>query len=281
VPSLISAAHCSGTGVVHEGRAMAPSQRVAVVTGGGRGIGRGIVSELAALGLSIVVNYRSDGEAAEVSCLEAKARGAADALAVRADIADIADGRRLLETVLTTFGRVDLFVNNAGIAPASRLDLLDTTTESWDRVLDTNLRGPFFLTQAVARAMGDLVGRGTLIDPQIVFVTSVSSTFASVNRGEYCVSKAGLSMVARLFAVRLAELGIRVYEIRPGVIETDMTGPVRALYERRISEGLSPIRRWGTPADVGKAVAALASGALAFSTGEVIHVDGGLHIDRL
>jgi 3-oxoacyl-[acyl-carrier protein] reductase len=257
------------------------SGRVAVVTGGGRGIGRGIVAELAALGFSVVVNYRSDAAAAAEACREAESRGAARVLAVQADVADLDQGRRLLGAVLDTFSRVDLWVNNAGVAPAVRLDLLETTPESWDRVLGINLRGPFFLTQAVAAAMVELVGRGMVSDPQIVFVTSVSSTLASVSRGEYCVSKAGLSMVAQLFAVRLADHGVRVYEVRPGVIATDMTGPVKELYDRRIAEGLSPIRRWGTPADVGRAVAALAAGALPFSTGEVIHVDGGLHIGRL
>src|SRR5205807_6773574 len=140
-----------------------------------------------------------------------------------------------------------------------------TTPESWDRVMETNLRGPFFLTQAAARTMADLRSSGTVTEPQIVFITSISSRFASVSRGEYCVAKAGLTMVAQLFAVRLAELGIRVYEIRPGLIATDMTAPVSEAYSLRIAAGLSPIRRWGTPEDVGKAVAALASGALPFS----------------
>lgn len=260
---------------------MAIREKVAVVTGGGRGIGRGVVAELAGAGFSVVVNYRADAEAAEAACREAKTRGAPRVLAVQADVADLDDGRRLLNAALNAFGRVDLWVNNAGVAPAERLDLLETTPESWDRVLGVNLRGPFFLTQAVARTMVDLVARGDVSEPQIVFITSVSSTLASTNRGEYCVSKAGLSMVARLFAVRLAELGVRVYEVRPGVVATDMTGPVREAYDRRIASGLSPIRRWGTPADVGKAVAAIACGALPFSTGEVVHVDGGLHLGRL
>ena len=260
---------------------MAASERVAVVTGGGRGIGRGIVAELSAQGLSVVVNYRSDDQAAEESVREAQARGAVSALAVRADVSDLDQGRALLDQVLKAYGRVDVWVNNAGVAPAARLDLLETTPESWDRVLGVNLRGPFFLTQLVANAMVRLVEQGTVQDPMIVFVTSVSSTFASVNRGEYCVSKAAMSMVARLFAVRLAEAGINVYEVRPGVIATDMTGAVKEIYDRRIAAGLSPIRRWGSAEDVGKAVAALAAGVLPFSTGEVIHVDGGLHIDRL
>jgi NAD(P)-dependent dehydrogenase (short-subunit alcohol dehydrogenase family) len=260
---------------------MVASERVAVVTGGGRGIGRGIVAELAGIGLSVVVNYRSDEAAALDACREAEARGAPRTLAVRANVAELNEGRALLDEVLAAFGRLDVWVNNAGVAPAARLDVLETTPESWDRVLGINLRGPFFLTQAVARALVDLVAARTVRDPQIVFVTSVSSTFASVNRADYCVSKAGLSMAVQLFAARLAEQGILVYEVRPGIIATDMTGPVHAEYERRINAGLTPIRRWGLPADVGRAVAALAAGALPFSTGEVIHVDGGLHVRRL
>jgi 3-oxoacyl-[acyl-carrier protein] reductase len=259
----------------------AVQESVTVVTGGGRGIGRGIVEALAAQGSCVVVNFRGDSVSAEEARRAAESMGAPRAIAIQADVADLDQGRRLLDDVLAEFGRIDLWVNNAGVAPLERLDLLEATPESWDRVLGTNLRGPFFLTQAVACAMGRLVEQRVVSSPQIVFVTSVSSTFASVNRGEYCVSKAGLSMVARLFAVRLADLGIRVYEVRPGVIATDMTGPVKAAYARRIADGLSPIRRWGTPEDVGKAVAAIAAGALPYSTGEVIHVDGGLHLDRL
>jgi NAD(P)-dependent dehydrogenase (short-subunit alcohol dehydrogenase family) len=254
------------------------STRVAVVTGGSRGIGRGIVLELAGLGFSLIVNYRSESAAAQECCREAESRGATRALPVQADLAELAQGRRLLDETLDQLGRLDVWVNNAGIAPQVRLDLLETTPESWDRVLATNLRGPFFLTQAVAAAMLKLTSAGLVADPQIVFITSVSSRFASVTRGEYCVAKAGLSMVAQLFAVRLAEQGIRVAEIRPGLIDTDMTQAVHAAYDQRIASGLTPIRRWGTPEDVGRAVAALASGAFPYSTGEVIHVDGGLNL---
>jgi NAD(P)-dependent dehydrogenase (short-subunit alcohol dehydrogenase family) len=196
-------------------------------------------------------------------------------------VADLKEGRGLLDRVLDEFGRLDVWVNNAGVAPAARLDLLETTPESWDRVLGINLRGPFFLTQAVAQTLLDQLAAGTVAHPMIVFVTSISSTFASVNRADYCVSKAGLSMAVQLFAARLAEQGVLVYEVRPGIIATDMTGAVHAEYDRRISAGLTPIRRWGLPADVGRAVAVLAAGALPFSTGEVIHVDGGLHLRRL
>jgi NAD(P)-dependent dehydrogenase (short-subunit alcohol dehydrogenase family) len=252
-------------------------RRVAVVTGGGRGIGRGIVKELAARRFSVVVNYRTDLESARSACAEATSLGAPRAIALQADVADIDSGIRLLEEALTAFGKIDLWVNNAGIAPETRLDVLETTPESWDRVLATNLRGPFFLTQAVAQSMLERKNR-IAAEPQIVFITSISSTFASTNRPEYCVAKAGLSMVVQLFAARLAEQGIRVYEIRPGLIETDMTRPVHAAHSERIKAGISPIRRWGTPADVGRAVAAIAAGTLPFSTGEVIHIDGGLHL---
>jgi len=231
--------------------------RVAVVTGGGRGIGRGIVAELAAIGFSVVVNYRSDLEAARSTCRLAEERGAPRTVAFRADVADPSEGGRLVQETLEQFGHVDLWVNNAGVAPEHRVDMLETSAESWDRVLGTNLRGPFLLTQAVARAM---LERDSTRDPQpqIVFISSISSTFASVNRPEYCVAKAGLSMVAQLFALRLAGQGIRVYEIRPGLIETDKTRPVHDAYSERI-----------------------ASGAFPFSTGEVIHVDGGLGLRSL
>ncbi len=249
---------------------------VAVVTGGGRGIGRGIALALAELGHTVVVNYRSDAESAEETCREARRRGSPLACAIRADVSDPAEGRRLLDEAMAVAGRIDLWVNNAGIAPERRLDLLETTLESWDLVLGTNLRGPFFLTQAAARAMIGLREAGIVAAPQIVFITSISSRFASITRGEYCVAKAGLSMVAQLFAARLAGEGIRVYEVRPGLIDTDMTRAVRAAYDDRIAGGLVPMGRWGTAQDVGRAVAAIASGALPYSTGAVIDVDGGL-----
>ncbi len=255
---------------------MGKSSKAAVVTGGGRGIGRGIALALADLGHTLVVNYRSDADSAEATCEEARRRGAPVAHAIRADISDLAEGRRLVEETLARAGRIDLWVNNAGIAPDRRLDLLECTPESWDRVLSTNLRGPFFLTQAVSREMIRLKSAGIVDAPQVVFITSVSSRFASVNRGEYCVAKAGLSMVAQLFAARLVGTGIRVYEVRPGLIETDMTRAARAAYDQRIAGGLIPMARWGTAEDVGRAVAAIADGALPYSTGAVIDVDGGL-----
>jgi 3-oxoacyl-[acyl-carrier protein] reductase len=252
--------------------------RVAVVTGGGRGIGRGITLALAGIGYQVVVNYRADGQAAASACHEAEAAGSPRATAIRADVADLEQGRRLLVETLERHGRVDLWVNNAGVAPETRIDLLETTPESWDRVVATNLRGPFFLGQAVARSMIDLVSAGTIAEGQIVFITSISSTFASITRPEYCVAKSALSMVAQLFAVRLAGQGIRVYEIRPGLIETEMTRPVHDVYSEKIAAGLTPIRRWGTPIDVGRAVAAIASGAFPYSTGAIFDIDGGLNL---
>ncbi len=257
---------------------MAGNERVAVVTGGGRGIGRGIVLSLAELGFALVVNYRLDRESAETTCRDAVARGAVGADAVCADVADAVQGRGLVETVMERHGRIDLWVNNAGVGPERRVDLLEATIESWDRVVNTNLKGPFFLTQAVANAMIGQLSSGARIEPQIVFITSISSVYASVNRAEYCVAKAGLSMAAQLFAVRLAGQGIRVYEIRPGLIETEMTRPVHEEYSSKIEDGLVPIRRWGTPEDVGRAVAAIALGAFPYSTGVAVYVDGGLNL---
>lgn len=255
--------------------------RVGVVTGGGRGIGRGIIEALARERFSVVVNYRSDADAAESTRRSALSLGAPKALAIRADIADLSAGRALVEEVATAFGRIDVWVNNAGVAPSKRLDLLDSDPAEFDRLIAINLRGPYFVTQAVGRLMRDLVQRHVVPDPQIHFITSVSAEFASVNRGEYCVSKAGLSMAVKLFATRLAEEGVRVFEIRPGVIATDMTEAVRALYDERLAAGLAPIKRWGTPDDVGHVVAALARGGLPYATGNVIEVDGGMHLRRL
>jgi NAD(P)-dependent dehydrogenase (short-subunit alcohol dehydrogenase family) len=257
---------------------MAGDTRVAVVTGGGRGIGRGITLALAGLGFEVVVNYRSDQEAAEASCRAAEAGGSPRASAIRADIAELDQGRKLLDETITRHNRVDLWVNNAGIAPQQRMDLLETTPESWDRVLSTNLRGPFFVTQAVGRAMIEMRSAGTIAEGQIVFITSISSVFASITRPEYCAAKAALSMVVQLFAARLAGLGILVYEIRPGLIETEMTRLVHEVYSAKIEAGLTPIRRWGTPDDVGRAVAAIASGAFPYSTGAIFDVEGGLSL---
>ena len=274
---------------------MAMTPQVALVTGASRGIGRGIAIELARLGFSIAINYARSQEAAlecKRLCAEA-ARGSAHAALkggatpsfelFQADVSKAQDRGELLKAVLKRFGWIDLLVNNAGVAPATRADLLESSEESFDRLMNTNVRGPYFLTQAVANLwIAGLKHRPEKAGkPKIVNISSVSAYAPSVNRGDYCMSKAALSMMTQLFAARLAEYGINVYEIRPGIVLTDMTGPVKQKYDAMISDGLTPLARWGTPEDVGRAVAAIAEDRFPFSTGEVINVDGGFHIQRL
>lgn len=253
---------------------------VALVTGGSRGIGRGICIELARAGYAVLVNYNTNLDAAE--SLRAEIEGFTGMAEIcPADISQASHRESLLDFTLETFGRIDLLVNNAGIAPPKRLDLLETTEESFDLVLATNLRGPFFLTQRVAQIMIDEMNEKKIERGFVVNISSISAYTASVSRAEYCISKAGVSMMTALFAARLAEHGIGVYEIRPGIIDTDMVGPVRAKYEKLIAGGLTPIRRFGTPEDVGRAVVAIASGDYPFSTGEVFNIDGGFHLRLL
>ncbi|MCB0113093.1 MAG: 3-ketoacyl-ACP reductase [Caldilineaceae bacterium] len=262
--------------------------KVAIVTGGSRGIGRGIVLGLAARGWAVTVNYRGNAAAAqETATLAAQASG--DALIVQADIGAAEDRERLVQETVERFGRIDLLVNNAGMAPRQRTDILQTSAESYDEVMDVNLKGPFFLTQRVANTMielktGQKTGQKEVAadtPPAIINIGSISAYTSSPNRAEYCISKAGMGMMTALFADRLAEHGINVYEVRPGIIETDMTSGVTEKYNKLIAEGLTPIRRWGRPTDVAAAVVALAEGAFPFSTGEVINVDGGFHMHRL
>jgi 3-oxoacyl-[acyl-carrier protein] reductase len=248
----------------------------ALVTGASRGIGRGIALALAHAGLDVVVNFASNEAAAAEVVAEIEKTGAR-AAAVRADVASAADRARLVEEAYAAFGEIELLVNNAGVAPSVRADLLEAGEESFDRLIGINLKGPYFLTQAVANRMIAAGTRG-----RIVTISSMSAYTASVNRGDYCVTKAGLSMLTKLYAARLAEHGINVYEVRPGIIATDMTGTVREKYDRLIlDEGVTPIRRWGTPDDVGRAVVAIATDLLPFSTGQVIDVDGGFHLRTL
>ena len=248
----------------------------AIVTGGSRGIGRGIVVALAGAGHDVVVNYARNADAAKEVADSVAALGRRAHL-VRADVSDAADRQRLVDEAYREFGRVDLLVNNAGVAPDVRADILDATEASFDRLIAINLKGPYFLTQLVARRMVEAGTAG-----RIVTISSISAYTASVNRGDYCVAKAGLAMMTKLYATRLAEHGITVYEIRPGIVATDMTGAVKEKYDRLIlEEGLTPIRRWGQPDDVGRAVVAIAQDLLPFSTGQVIDVDGGFHLQRL
>jgi NAD(P)-dependent dehydrogenase (short-subunit alcohol dehydrogenase family) len=250
-----------------------------LVTGASRGIGRAIAVALAGAGHDVVVNYVTNADAAKQAVAELEGLGAR-ALAVRADIADADDRRRLVEESYQAFGAIDLLVNNAGVAPSVRADILEADESSFDRVLAINLRGPYFLTQLVARRMIEQAPRPS--PPKIVVISSISAYAASTNRGDYCLAKAGLAMMVALYAARLAEHGINVYEIRPGVIATDMTEAVKEHYDRLIlTEGLTPIRRWGQPEDVGRAVVAVATDLLPFSTGQVIDVDGGFHLRTL
>ena len=251
------------------------TQPVALVTGGSRGVGRGIAIELAHVGYAIAVNYHGNEAAAK----ETQALlGGAPSLLCQGDVSLTQDRDRIVDTVLSSWGRIDVLVNNAGITSVGRRDLLEATQESWDQVLGVNLKGPFFLSQRVAVEMLRL--RETVADyvPAIVNISSLSAYTLSTQRGDYCISKAGMSMMTQLFAFRLAEQGIRVYEVRPGIIESDMTAGAHERYTQMIADGLTPIRRWGTPQDVGQAVAALVRGALPYSTGEIINVDGGFHL---
>ncbi len=253
-----------------------PSRPVALVTGGGRGIGRGIALALGQAGYAVAVNYAGHAEAARQTCRDLGAE--ADTLAVQGDVALAADRDRVVDAVLARWDRLDVLVNNAGITSPGRRDLLDATEDGWDRVLAVNLKGPYFLTQRAAREM--IARRDRLQRPAVVNVSSLSAYAASTNRGDYCISKAGLSMLTQLYALRLADHGIAVFEVRPGIIETDMTAPVRDRYTRLLEEGLAPQKRWGTPEDVGRAVAALVGGAFPYSTGDVVHVDGGYHLRK-
>ena len=257
----------------------------ALITGGSRGIGRGIALALVQAGWDILINFRSNEQAARdtAQACESQPRDR-DALAsrveiVQGDISISSDRARLLQTMREKFNRLDLLVNNAGVAPTERTDILEAKEESFDRLININTKGPYFLTQAAARWMIDQSkSNPNGPRPQIVTISSISAYTASTSRGDYCVSKAGLSMMTKLFAARLAEHGINVFEIRPGIIATDMTAGVKEKYDGLIAEGLSPIARWGTPEDIAKAVVAIATRAFPFSTGEVINIDGGVHL---
>jgi NAD(P)-dependent dehydrogenase (short-subunit alcohol dehydrogenase family) len=256
---------------------MTTERPVTLITGGRRGIGQGIAFALADAGFDLVINDLERDADAEATLAGITARGAR-ARFVPADVADLEAQPGLVDAAFAAFGRLDCLVNNAGVSVQSRGDLLEVAPASYDRCLSVNLRGPFFLTQRIARRMlGQAPGAGG--PPRsIVSITSVNAEMPSINRGEYCISKAGASMLTRLFALRLAPHGIGVFEVRPGIIRTPMTAPVAARYQREIAAGITPIARWGEPADVGRAVATIATGGLAFSAGQVIYVDGGLSL---
>ena len=251
--------------------------KTAIVTGAARGIGRAIALALAKDGFAVAAVSRSDAENVNAaSLMKELAACSPSSFYVSADISSDADRRRIVDTAVEKFGHIDVLVNNAGVAPKERRDILEMSEESMDDLLSVNLKGTFFLTQYAAKKMIE-GGYGTAI----INITSMSAYTSSTSRGEYCISKAGLSMATALFADRLAPHGIGVYEVRPGIIETDMTAVVKGKYDALIDGGLLPISRMGKPEDVAKAVSMLASGALGYSTGEVINVDGGFHLRRL
>ncbi len=253
----------------------------ALITGASRGIGRGIALELARGGGRVAINYAGNAEAAAEALALVRAAGG-DGFVVQGDVAVAADRERLVAETVARFGRIDLLVNNAGVAPKVRADLLDAGEESFDRLFAINLKGPFFLSQSVAKQMLKQDRDAEGFRGRIVNITSISAYTASINRGDYCMVKAGLAMMTKLFADRLGQEGINVYEIRPGIIATDMTSGVKEKYDKLILEqGITPIRRWGKPEDIGRAVRALAEDRFPFSTGAVFDVDGGFHLHRL
>jgi 3-oxoacyl-[acyl-carrier protein] reductase len=260
---------------------------VAIVTGASRGIGRAIAIELAGLGFDIVINYfdfSSDGKPdstfAEKTLRDIESLGRR-CVSLRGDISKLEDRVKLIERTKTDYGRCDMLVNNAGVAPLKRTDLLEATEESFDRVMSINLKGPYFLTQLTAKWMIEQKKQYPQRNYRIVNTGSISAYTSSPGRGDYCLSKAGIGMMTMLYADRLAEFGIGVFEIRPGIIQTDMTAVVKDKYDKLIADGITPIKRWGQPQDIAKAVGAIAEGKLDFSTGQVINVDGGFHFRRL
>jgi 3-oxoacyl-[acyl-carrier protein] reductase len=254
--------------------------RSALVTGGSRGIGRAIALELAKLGFAVGVNYAHQAKAADDVVAQIAASGGR-AVAIKASVAEAADRQKLVAEMLDYFGQLDVLVNNAGITSPGRRDLLEATEESWDEVFAINLKGPFFLSQLAANAMIEGIRGSKLSGGKIINISSISAYAVSTNRADYCLTKAAQGMLTALFADRLAEFNIGVFEICPGVIATDMTGPVEEKYDRLIAEGLTPIRRWGQPQDVARAVAAVVSDYFPFTTGQRIDVDGGFHLRRL
>jgi 3-oxoacyl-[acyl-carrier protein] reductase len=260
---------------------------VAIVTGASRGIGKGIAKELASLGYDLVVNHfdsDAEGKPDESKAVQAQKEIkdlGTECEILRGNISSSDDRHKLVALAETKFGRCDMLVNNAGVAPSKRMDLLEATEESFDRVMGINLKGPYFLTQKIANWMIEQKKANPQRAYRIVSTGSISSYTSSPARGEYCVSKAGISMMTKLYADRLAEYGIGVFEISPGIIATDMTSVVKDKYDKLIAEGLTPIKRWGLPEDIAKAVGAIAEGRLDFSTGQVINVDGGFHLRRL
>ncbi len=258
---------------------------VVLVTGSSRGIGRGIAEALAKEGMSIAVHYASNRAAADETvarCTKLAMTSHQRFFAVGGNVGVSNDRKRIVDQTLAEFGQIDALVNNAGIAPRVRADLVDATEESFDEVMGVNLKGSHFLSQEVVRTWLKQPGKARLANGYtLIFISSISATMASISRGEYCISKAAMAMATQLWASRLAAESIQVYEVRPGIMATDMTSGVKEKYNKLIADGLVPQKRWGTGEDVGKAVTALLGGAFPFSTGDVFYVDGGIHLQQL
>ncbi len=251
-----------------------------LITGGSRGIGLGIAKELAKLGCYLAINGMREASEVNEILEELKTLGA-ETIYCQGNVSSRSDRDKIVKTVTERFGAINVLINNAGVAPKERMDLLKTEEESYDRVMDINLKGAFFLTQEVANLMVSSKMENADFEGHIINISSVSAVTASVERGEYCISKAGMGMMTKLFATRLGEHDIPVYEIRPGVIKTDMTSAVLEKYQKLIAEGLTVEPRMGLPEDIGKVVSALVQGQMPYATGQVINVDGGLSIPRL
>ena len=255
-------------------------KKVALITGGSRGIGLGIAKALAEAGFDLAINGVRNEEDAQGALDELRVLGA-DVLYCQGDVGEAQSRQGIIEKIKAHFGKLNVLVNNAGVAPKERKDILEATEESFDYVVNTNLKSSYFLSQAAANWMVEQKGADENFEAAIINVGSISATAVSINRGEYCIAKAGMSMATQLFAVRLGEYNIPVYEVRPGIIATDMTAKVTEKYDKLIAEGLTVQQRWGLPEDVGKAVAALSTGSFPYSTGQVIMVDGGMNIPKL
>ena len=255
--------------------------KVVLITGASKGIGKGTAKHFAENGYDVVINYNIDSNGANDTAKDVREAGRKE-IVVQADVSDSKQVEELFRKTMEEFGRVDVLVNNAGVAPKIRKDILEASEESYDRVMTINLKGPYFLTQAISKWMIRL--REQMRDayqPYIINISSINRYTASVNRGEYCLSKSAMNMMTKLFGERLAEYGIPVYEISPGIIDTPMTEKVHDNYDKLISEGITPIRRWGKPIDIAKPVVAIVSGLLPYSTGLVLDIDGGFHLHRL
>ncbi|MGV9198041.1 MAG: 3-ketoacyl-ACP reductase [Promethearchaeia archaeon] len=264
------------------------NQRVALITGSSHGIGKAILLKLATLGYRVVANgasteYLPKVYIEELNNIYGKKNGDPQDkfLYIQADISSKSDRKKIVSRIKEKFGRIDVLVNNAGVAPKERKDILEATEESFEWVMSINLQGPYFLTQQIANWMISLKKQLDEFEPYLINISSLSSYASSPFRGEYCISKAGMTMMTRLYADRLAEYNIPVYEIQPGIIKTPMTEPVKEKYNKLFEEGITPLRRWGRPEDVAKAVSAIVQGLFPYSTGDIIHIDGGFHFHRL